>query len=117
MNEERELAKITSADFVLSREFIPDVSIHFKYEGGGQGLTGWFVDIVFLVKLLQVFGAESMDELVGKHAWVTHTRNGIRKLEPAFGNEGKPFDIEKWSEWKKAQPSMSGSDMDALDFS
>ena len=115
----RELGKITSADFILSRGFIPDVSVCFDFSGSGQFLTGWFVDTVFLVKLLQVFNAESMDDLVGKYAWVTHTNTSIDKIEPALAKEGKPFDIRKWGKWVESKPEYpkTGVEYDELDFS
>ncbi len=120
-NTEREVAKVMSADFILSRGFIPDVSIRFDYEtGGSQFLTGWFCDVVFLVKLLQAFGAESMDEVVGKYIYVTHSQAKIHKIEPIINSEGKSFDITKWQDWAKTRNdccSHTGSEMDALDFS
>ena len=118
---EREVAKVMSADFVLSRGFIPDVCIRFDYESGGsQHLTGWFCDVVFLVKLLQAFGAESMDEIVGKYIYVTHSQSKIQKIEPVIRSEGKPFDISKWAAWIKTRDKdylLTGADMDGLDFS
>ena len=120
MNEERDMARIMSADFVLDQGFAPGVNVRFDYdEGGTQHLAGWFVDTVFLVKLLQVFGAESMDGLVGKYAYVTHTHSSIEKIEPVMSREGTAFDIRKWSKWKegKQTPPNSGREYDELDFS
>ena len=118
-NFEREIAKATSAELLLSRGCFLDVSICFEYTGAGaQHLGGYFIDSVFLYKLMRAFGVEYFKDIVGKFMYVTHSQSTIKKIEPIMPDEGHPFDIHKWGNWLESNPNrnLSIAEIDKLDF-
>jgi len=68
----------------------------FKFDAGGQGF-GYRIDIEFVQKLMAVFGVDRLQDVNGKHAWVTHLYSDIRLVEPVLPEEGESFDIHAWA--------------------
>lgn len=102
MNKEptRCLARIKGVDLVVEDHGILMVSGTFEYENGGaQGLGGYCIDTSFLYRLFACFGVERLREINGKSCWVTHTHNGILKIEPLHKQDGQAFDIGEWQEF------------------
>lgn len=109
---ERSLAKLRGFDIGIEDHGILTMLGTFEYEEGMcQGL-GYCIDTAFLYRFLSVFGVGKLQQVNGKSAWVTHTHDGIIKIEPLHKNDGEAFDIPEWQEWvKKNGPHVSPYEM------
>ena len=101
----RSLAKCEGFDIVVEDHGCPFLSGSFKYEdGGGQGF-GYIVDIPFIMRFIRALGVYGLKGTKGRSCWVTHTHNNILKIEPLHKEDGVTFNIEKWTEWHKENPT------------
>ncbi len=113
MSQERELAKVRSADIIIEDHGIPVLDVTFDYDGGStQGLGGYTLDAAFVMRFMCAIGSDSLSGCVGKSCWVTHDHCSISKVEPLHKKDGTPFVIKDWQEWfKRRMTGVSASEM------
>jgi hypothetical protein len=102
------LARIQQCDFAVEDHGMPVLNCDFEMEGSGIGL-GYMVDIAFLMRFMAVFGAECLQQCVGKSCWITLKVEGVGggpviEIAPLHKGDGTTFNIEAWSRWIAAQP-------------
>lgn len=119
MNEkvDRRLAKVTRVSLGIEQDHcLLTAYIHLQYDGGCcQGFGGYRLDCHnkgmgcaegtaagcdWLLKVLEVFGVEDWNDIVGEIVWVDTTGGGmgttILAIESPSFNTGKRFDIREW---------------------
>ena len=92
----REVARLRGFDIEDNEHGGLGMGGAFEYEGAGQSL-GYGIDMKFVQKLMAVFGVKRLQEINGRHAWVTHSYSDIRLIEPLLKGEGEPFDVHQWA--------------------
>ena len=97
MKDETEAAKIEYVDLDTECHGILTLTCTFDYGGSGQGLGSYAIDIDFIKKFMAACGKERLADCKGQIVLVTHTHDKVTKIVPMPFNEGKEFDIEKWS--------------------
>jgi len=102
---ERSLAKLRGFDVGIEDHGCFVMHGTFEYDDCGAQGFGYIINASFIKRFLEVFNVESLQKVNGKSCWVTHTFDGISKVEPLHKKDGKAFDILKWQEeCKKVQP-------------
>lgn len=112
MDATRELAKVHGFDLEIEDHGWLVLSGHFEYEGGGVQGIGYFADASFIMRLLAAIGVHQLSKCKGKSCWVTHTHDAIQRIEPLHKEDGTPFIIKDWEEWReKTGPWPSAYEM------
>ena len=115
MGEHRKLARVTSADLYIEDHGILTVLVMLDFGSSGQGFGGYALDewseedrrrvgtaagADFVLRLLSVFGAESLSKLKGRMVYALTESDafgakiiGIQMTEP---DGGAKFLIEDW---------------------
>lgn len=93
---ERELAKCKGFDLTYDRWV--GIQGTFYYEGGSAQGIGWIQDLDFMKQFMRVFNVEKLQQVNGRSCWVTHDNSTISLIEPLHKDDGKAFDVMKWSE-------------------
>lgn len=107
MDEERTLARCRNFDIGFEDHGCLVFLGHFEYEESGCQGFGYVINTEFVRRFLNAVGVDAVKKLEGKSCWVTHTFDGISKIEPLHKKDGKAFDIRKWQEECKKKSKVS----------
>ena len=119
MNDKKELGKITKVFFGKEDHDILSFMIHFDFGGSGQGFGGYCLDTFdkdkkkrvgcaagtdLILRLLDLFNVKTLDEIIGKNAYVIRGGESTGWNSPIIGIETPPFEggkrfmIEDWKQ-------------------
>ncbi len=93
----REVAVWKDGDVEVEDHGCLMLSGYFDFGGVSQGF-GYVIDDTFLKNFIGVFNGGRLRNCNNKTVWVTHCWDRIHKVEPILKEDGKAFDVDKWSQ-------------------